>query len=381
MTSFLSNLGSTVGKGVSDLGKGVGKGVGDVGKGVGQGVSYVASQGARGQPDTTQDTTQVPQPSPGPATRSSAEGSQTLFGSLGKGITDAGRQGTNLLGQGFSSGFEIAGHLSKNTLDLQKNVAASIGSIGGTAIDAVVTAASATTGAVFNPVANGLKAIEGLEGLGEGVDQINGLSTKALQGLASATKDALAVAGKPPTFFDPDADGIVKFADTQKGFVLLGLEEKYAKIAAYALHTTFRQSSFSTSNSWDPRASALNSEMPIHVDKMSQTRWGKNWGNFERLDWVSDTDVETFFGLRPREKWSEYYTDIKSYFGTALLIFEWGTTWPYAFGPAFDATSSVTRQLGTIMRTVILPTIFKSRENAKKGDLNRQEEEKQSDKQ
>ncbi len=49
---------------------------------------------------------------------------------------------------------------------------------------------------MFNPVANGLKAIEGLEGLGEGVDQINGLSTKALHGLASATKEALAAAGK-----------------------------------------------------------------------------------------------------------------------------------------------------------------------------------------
>jgi hypothetical protein len=56
--------------------------------------------------------------------------------------------------------------------------------------------ASATTGAVFDPVANGLKAIEGLEGLGEGVDAINGLSTKALQGVASVTKEALQVAGR-----------------------------------------------------------------------------------------------------------------------------------------------------------------------------------------
>jgi hypothetical protein len=56
---------------------------------------------------------------------------------------------------------------------------------------------------VFDPVANGLKAIEGLEGLGEGIDTINGLSTKALQEVASGTKNALAVAGKVGCFITP----------------------------------------------------------------------------------------------------------------------------------------------------------------------------------
>ncbi len=151
MSSFLSNIGSTVGKGVSDAGKGVGdigrgvgKGVGDVGKGVTSTLGKGLPQGATGQPDSlppphkTEVKAQA-QPSPGPVTQPSTEGSQTLFGSLGKGITDAGKQGTNLLGKGFSSGFEIASNLSKNTLDLQRNVATSIGGVGGTAIDAVVT--------------------------------------------------------------------------------------------------------------------------------------------------------------------------------------------------------------------------------------------------
>jgi hypothetical protein len=30
-----------------------------------------------------------------------------------------------------------------------------------------------------------------------------------------------------------------QFADTQRGFELLGLKDSYAKIAAYALHSTF----------------------------------------------------------------------------------------------------------------------------------------------
>ncbi|KAJ7893994.1 hypothetical protein B0H13DRAFT_2276565, partial [Mycena leptocephala] len=336
---------SSVGQGVNDLGKNV-------------------LHHATGHPDT-------PTPPTKDAPPTQTTDSQSPFGTVGKAVTDISNQGKDLAGKGFSSGFDIAANISKNTLDLQTNVTSSITGLGGTAIDSVL--ASTTTGAVFDPVANGLKAIEGLEGLGEGIDTINGLSTKALQEVGSATKNALAVAGKPPTFFDPDADGIVKFSDTQKGFTLLGLDEKHAKIAAYALHSTF---SFSTSNTWNPKASALSADMPIHIDKMSQTRWGKNWGNFERVDWTSDTDVETFFGLREREKWVEYWSDIKAYFGTALLIFEWGTTWPYAFGPAFDASSPMARQIGSIMRTVILPTIYKSHENAKKADPNRQDEEK-----
>jgi len=51
------------------------------------------------------------------------------------------------------------------------------------------------TNAVLDPIANSLKAIEGLEALGEGVDSINGLSTDALKGVATATKEAMAVAG------------------------------------------------------------------------------------------------------------------------------------------------------------------------------------------
>lgn len=57
-------------------------------------------------------------------------------------------------------------------------------------------AVTTTTGAVFDPVAASLKSIEGLEGLGEGVDTINGLSTTALQSVGETTKKAISLAGR-----------------------------------------------------------------------------------------------------------------------------------------------------------------------------------------
>ena len=91
---------------------------------------------------------------------------------------------------------------------------------------------------------------------------------------------------KTPTFFDPDADGIVRVPDTVRGLALLGLGEKYATYVAYVLHSTF---SYSTSDSWVP---ALDRSLPIHLTKMSNTRWGKNWGSFERIQWISDVDID-----------------------------------------------------------------------------------------
>lgn len=370
--SIITDAGSAIGKGVTD----VGKGVGDAGKGAGQGVMGLGKGagdaiGVTGGAEKPAEDSSAPTPDTAKASEESSkaigEGSPQELNSqpggnpIGQGLGNLGSAGKDLVGKGFSNGFQIAGNVSKDAFDIHKNVATGVANLGGTAIDGVVTAATTGTSAVFDPIANGLKAIEGLEGLGEGVDSINGLSTKALKGLASVTKEAMSVVGNPPTFFDPDRDGVVKFSDTQKGFVLLGLEDQYAKMAAYALHSTF---SFSTSDSWNPTANIVSADMPINVSNMSQTRWGKNWGNFERVEWVSDTDVETFFGYRERANWTEYWADSKSYFGTALLIFEWGTTWPFIYG-ALDSASPLTKQLGAIMRAVILPTIFKSHENAK----------------
>ena len=90
-----------------------------------------------------------------------------------------------------------------------------------------------------------------------------------------------------PTFFDSDADGIVKLEDTRKGLISLGLQDDYANYAAYALHLIF---SFSTSNSWIP---SLDRTLSVNISKMNNTRWGKNWGTYERVSWCFDINIET----------------------------------------------------------------------------------------
>lgn len=57
-----------------------------------------------------------------------------------------------------------------------------------------------------------------------------------------------------------------------------------------ALHTVF---SYPTSESWVP---GLDKTMPIRVANMHNTRWGRNWGNFERLDWVDDVQMDDVSG-------------------------------------------------------------------------------------
>ncbi|KAI0031649.1 hypothetical protein K488DRAFT_78965 [Vararia minispora EC-137] len=313
MASIFSNVGNAASNGAASLGNGVkdtasalGRGATDGGSAAGRGAANFG-QGAvdagrsagHGVVSAGRSTGQ----GVGGVGQGIADGGGAAFGAAGRGVADAGRAGKETIGTGFASGFQLAGSLSKDALDLQRNVAGGVGALGGTAIDGVIGVRPRF--ALFDPVANALKSVEGLEGLGESVDSINGLSTAALRGVGDATKNAIKLAGRPPTFFDPDADGIANLADTQRGFTLLGLKEKHAKIAAYALHSTF---TYSTADAWltVPNTSTL----PVKIDNIARTRWGRNWGSYERVDWVNDTDIETFFGLRERQSWMEYWADI-----------------------------------------------------------------------
>ncbi|KAL0057088.1 hypothetical protein AAF712_016288 [Marasmius tenuissimus] len=407
MSSYLSSasqgvtdIGTGVGKSVGGVGKGVGQGVGELGKGVGQGAGELGksvgigggseSKGEGGDnkdantapsntTDGDQNTEQKNEQPPSEKQESSGGGG------LGGALNTIGGTATQGLGAVGNAGIEIGGSLSKAGLDINKSVVKGVGTVGGTAVDGVTNLAATATDGVLSPVANSLKAIEGLESLGEGVDSINGISTQTLQGISKAAKGALDMAGKAsstisdflftrltdilqtPTFFNPAGDGIVNMTDTQKGFVALGLEDRYAKIAAWALHSTF---SYPTSESWNPTSlihPKSGYEFPVRVENMDKTKWGRNWGNFERVEWVKDADVERFFGLQERTSWAQYWTDVQSYFGTALLIFEWGTTWPYVSVPGSDLVAG---QIGSVLRTVILPTIAKTheKEKAESGD-------------
>jgi len=57
-------------------------------------------------------------------------------------LGNIGSQGRDLIGKGFSNGFQIAGNVSKDAFDIQRNVATGIAGLGGTAVDGVITVRS-----------------------------------------------------------------------------------------------------------------------------------------------------------------------------------------------------------------------------------------------
>jgi hypothetical protein len=50
---------------------------------------------------------------------------------------------------------------------------------------------------------------------------------------------------------------------------------------------SFFHPSFPTGTSWIP----TDINLPITVSNMSRTRWGKNWGQYDRMEWVQDVDI------------------------------------------------------------------------------------------
>lgn len=55
--------------------------------------------------------------------------------------------------------------------------------------------------------------------------------------------------------------------------------------------------SYSTGTSWV----LTDTNLPITISNMSRTRWGKNWGQYDRMDWVHDVDInDVCHNLCPR---------------------------------------------------------------------------------
>ncbi|KAL1746775.1 hypothetical protein HDZ31DRAFT_33432 [Schizophyllum fasciatum] len=432
MAAFFKNTTDNIGKGVGAGFKGIGDGLGAGVRGVddginagARGVGNVASAGANvfnptAQRDEQQSSKEpstegapAPQPSaevtsapqaslqtpqqtaepaidaqapsqPQPAESkglvSGLTSGVTSFGSnVGQGLStgasavvnpavQAGQAGGKFV-QGISSaGFDIGKGVAKTGANVTTGVVKGTVDLAGTAVGGIVNTAAETSGKVFQPIASGLKAVEGLQALGEGLEKVNGLPMAAVNQVSSLTMKAMNMSGVTPTFFDPDADGVVNLNDTVKGLIVLGLDHKYATYAAYALHTIF---SYSTSDSWVP---SMDTSLPIHVNKMNNTRWGKNWGTYERMDWCNDIEVETFFQTAdPKEasafeRWKETFKKGRQYFGVLLLIFEWGTTWPFWMPPQPPQDIPFKDDIGKVVRTVIFPTIFKNFQNSREGE-------------
>ncbi|KAF7982600.1 hypothetical protein HWV62_27626 [Athelia sp. TMB] len=372
-------------------------GVGGIASGVGQGVSSITGQGRTSHDDIRKpdapanignasnsaqidnsDQVQSQQPQEAQPEQSKGgfmggvtsgfsavgNGIQGGASAVGGGVVLVGKSGGALVSGAASAGANIGQTVAKGGFDLGQNVVGGVADLTGTALGGVVDLAVQTSGAVFEPVGAGLKTLDGLQELaGPGVDFINGLPMGAVREFASLTTKALNMSGKTPTFFDPNADGIVGIPDTTKGLVLLGLDESTAGYAAIALHGIF---SYPTSDSWVPHPDKT---MPIHVANMHKTRWGKNWGNFERLDWVDDVNIDDFFADKAEQKsYAEYWKQSRQYFGILLLIFEWGTTWPFYMPDIPIAQIPFSDELGTVVRKAILPTILKNFQNARDAD-------------
>ncbi|KAJ6546714.1 hypothetical protein DFH09DRAFT_1281827 [Mycena vulgaris] len=393
-TDFVGNAAQQGAHGVQSADKFVGdtaqQGAEGLGKGVNSGFNALTgafTSGGKNQNDAQSNQTDsskppveashtnpsAPDTGADKAPKSQSQSQPGLMGGITGGVETAGsalssgvntgvggfQAGADFLGDVTKTGLSIGGKVAKTGADMTGNVVLSTVGLAGTAIGGVVNAAAETSGKVFEPVAAGLRSIEGLEGLADNLDKINGLPMAAVKQVGSWTFQAINMAGKTPTFFDPDRDGIVQVQDTINGLIVLGLAPKSATYAAYALHGAF---SYSTSDSWIP---SKDTALPIHIDKMNDTRWGKNWGSFDRIEWCSDMDVETFFETTDEntgtlEKWKQTITKGRQGFGVLLLIFEWGTTWPWLMPDLPVADIPFKDEIGKVVRTVILPTIFKN---------------------
>ena len=107
-------------------------------------------------------------------------------------VMDTGQKGVTLL-QDTSSLIE------ENTGD--KGISSMTGFITGTAditgaaVTSAINASIETSGKVFQPVKSGLKAAEVLESLGEGIDNLNGLSMDAVKQVNISTRKAMNMGG------------------------------------------------------------------------------------------------------------------------------------------------------------------------------------------
>ncbi|KIJ49676.1 hypothetical protein M422DRAFT_28041 [Sphaerobolus stellatus SS14] len=89
---------------------------------------------------------------------------------------------------------------------------------------------------------------------------------------------------------------------------------------------------------------------------MSRTRWGKNWGSFQRVEWVNDANlIDQFFNEKQSASVSEYLSNYRRQFGVLLLVFEWGTTQPFYIPPSTDP---ITAQIAPVVKKAILPGII-----------------------
>ncbi|KAJ7611169.1 hypothetical protein FB45DRAFT_1037506 [Roridomyces roridus] len=325
---------------------------------VGKGVQNTLAPQQKQQAQEQESTAPVPPPTDGSESTPAEESQKpTSGGGLLSGISNAGTSVSNAAQTGLTSSLKTGTHRNhrnrrtsrwtapsslpmqplspKSGLDFGVGVVGGTADLAGTALGGIVNTAAETSGKVLEPVGSGLKAIEGFGELGavQGMQKINGLLVSAVQQVGSWT---------------------------MQGLMVLGLDEKTSKYAAYALHAVF---SYPTGTAWVP----TDTNLPITITNMSRTRWGRDWGQFSRMDWVEDVDINQFFASSDDTSWQEKFTKGRQYFGVLLLIFEWGTTWPFIMPDLPVEQIPFKDEIGSVVRTLILPTIFANLQRAREG--------------
>lgn len=217
LTSGLNTAGEGIGKGVGGITSGIGKGVGGVGKALGQGAK------GNGDPPSRDDSGKDSRPAKphgdasGPASGTAPPAASTeehhggssggFFHSITSGVTsgasfilaptaDAMKSGATLARDATTEGFSIGQKIAKSGLDVGSNVVTGTASFTGTALNGVISTAAETSGAAFEPIGSGLKTIQGLDKLGQGMDAINGLAVGAVSQVSQLTTKALNMSGK-----------------------------------------------------------------------------------------------------------------------------------------------------------------------------------------
>ncbi len=108
---------------------------------------------------------------------------------------DASKYSAGFIQSASSTGFSIGRQVAKTGLNVTTNVVTGTADLAGTAVGGVVVLAAETSGKVFQPVASGLKAIDGLQALGEGLEKVNGLPLAAVKQVGTWTVKAMNMSG------------------------------------------------------------------------------------------------------------------------------------------------------------------------------------------
>ncbi|KAK0487092.1 hypothetical protein IW261DRAFT_1414854 [Armillaria novae-zelandiae] len=247
-------------------------------------------------------------------------------------VIDASKYSTGFIQSASSTGFSIGRQVAKTGLNVTTNVATGTVDLAGTAVGGVVTLAAETSGKAFQPVASGLKAIDGLQALGEGLEKVGTWTVKAMN------MSGVYICRRRPSSIQT-ADGVVSFDDTVRGLIVLGLEDQVCSICCLCLS--------------------------IPVFRIGAT--------YERIEWCQDIDIEQFFikneGASGPQNWKDTFKKGRQYFGILLLIFEWGTTWPFYMPPIPTQEMPFKDDIGRVVRTLLLPTILSNYERSREGDM------------